>query len=302
MQSWKQESIFAEFVDEEDLLFGPFSSRRASVDASDRQAILASTIHASQQLARVVEAHEAESFWATQLLEYLHRLNDSSPAQTPDEQYSHLYILRKWLFWIPTVLLQGPSTHAPAMLVLSHFYATAIALEPLYPELGPAFCARIALPPLEQIISVTDAMQQSQQPMDPNAMELAALMHFPQQVAINFRNRVVQPQQLAMHHQNSSMVSVTEEPCSFTGVGNLSPSFAPAPLHLSSSQAPSSSSSYLEVPNAQSAGFTYGTSGWGAVPSPGFPPTDYTQEDPLYECSMGGFRGGFVPSPAPVWT
>lgn len=298
MQSWKHESIFAEYIDEEDLFVGAYPSRRSSIELLDRNGILGNTIQAVERLRRFLAGHEAESYWIDQLLDYLQRLHVSSPAQTPDEQFSHLYLLRKWLFWVPTTLLQRPDGQGPAMLTLSYFYATALALEPLYPDLGSAFCARIALSPLEQIVNVVNAMQ-SQRSMDVNSMEIAALIQFPQQTALAFRSRVIQSQQIGLQ-QASAMLNVDPETLNYTSIGNLSPAFAPSALHVS--QPAASHTSYLEVPNAQS-GFSYGTQSWGAMPSPGFPPQSYsTQDDQLYEYSLGGFRGGFVPPPAPIWT
>lgn len=300
MHSWKHESIFAEYISEEDLFVGAYPSRRPSLDQNDRNTILSNTIHASQRLQRFVAGHEAESYWIGQLLQYLQRLHASSPAQTPDEQYSHVYLLRKWLFWVPTLLLQSQGGQGPALLTLSHFYAAALALEPLYPDLGSAFCARVALSPLEQIISVTDAMQ-SQRAMDQNSMEIASLMQFPQQMALGFRNRVIQSQQIAM--QQSSPMMVNPDTLTYTSIGNLSPAFAPSLLHPVPTQPATTHASYLEVPSQQPS-FSSVQSGWGAMPSPGFPPQSYTpqEEQQFYGYSLGGFRGGFVPTPNPIWT
>lgn len=300
MHSWKYESIFAEYITEEDLFVGAYPSRRPSLDEENRNTILSNTIHASQRLQGFVVGHEAESYWIGQLLQYLQRLHVSSPAQTPDEQYSHLYLLRKWLFWVPTLLLQTQGGRGPALLTLSHFYATALALEPLYPDLGSAFCARVALSPLEQIISVTDAMQ-SQRVMDQNSMEIASLMHFPQQMALDFRNRVIQSQQMAMQH-GSPMV-VTPDTLNYTSIGNPSPAFAPSLLHPVPSQSAAMHASYLEVPSVPPS-FTSVQTGWSAMPSPNFPPQSYTprEEQQIYGYSLGGFRGGFVNTPDPIWT
>lgn len=302
MHGWKHESIFAEYINEEDLFMGVYPCQRPSLDVTERNAILANSIQASQRLQRFVAGHEAEAYWIAQLLDYLQRIHVSSPPQTPDEQFSHLYLLRKWLFWVPALLLQRQGGQGPAMLIVSHLYATALALEPLYPDLGSAFCARVALSPLEQIINVTDAMQ-SQRAMDPNSMEIAALMQFPQQMALAFRSRMVQWEQLGMQ-QPSPMLSVDPDTLNYTSIGNLSPAFAPSLLHPAQPATATTHASYLEVPPAQSGGFSYGTQSWGAMPSPGFPPHSYPTQDEqqLYDYSLGGFRGGFVTSPAPIWT
>ena len=300
MQSWKHESIFAEYINEEDLLVGAYipSRQMTSPDSTERFTILGNTVHALQQLQRALMGHEGESYWIGQLLQYIQRLQASSPAQTPDEQFSHLYLLRKWLFWVPVLLLERQGSQGPAMLTLAHFYATALALEPMYPDLGSAFCARVAFAPLETIISVTEAMQ-SQRAMDQNTMEIASLMQYPQQMAMRFRTKILELQQGRMA-SDSTLLNVNPETLSYTSIGNLSPAFAPSPLHSAGGHLSSSQSSYLEVPVSQS-GFTYGTQSWGAIPSPGFPPLASQHDDQLYGYSLGGFRGGFV-TPAPIWT
>lgn len=277
------------------------STQTSLPEVPERYAILSSTVQALQQLQRTLANHEAESYWIGQLLHYVQQLQKSTPARNPDEQFSHLYLLRKWLFWVPVSLLRRHGEQGPAMLTLAHFYATALALEPLYPDLGSAFCARIVLTPLETIVTVTDAMQ-SQRAMDVNSMEIASLMQFPQQAAMVFRNKMMEHK--GGIQQDPSVMGVNADTLNYTTIGNLSPAFAPSPLHdpAAASQAPSlQHSPYLEVPISQS-GFTYGTQSWGAVPSPGFPPQIYSAPDDLfYGYHAGGFPGGFVNS-TPIWT
>ncbi|KAF2162171.1 hypothetical protein M409DRAFT_27551 [Zasmidium cellare ATCC 36951] len=302
MQSWKHESIFAEYINEEDLIIGPYGATRQATlpEAGERHSILSTAIQSLQQLQRFLGGHESEAYWIGQVLQYIQRLQASAPAQTPDEQFSHLYLLRKWLFWVPVLLLQRQGGQGPAMLTLAHLYATALALEPVYPDFGSAFCARIALAPLETIINVTDAMQ-SQRAMDQNSIEIASLMQFPRQMAMNFRRRMADTQQGGFR-QETSMYSVNPETLNYTSIGNLSPAFAPSPLHSTAAQAHAAQSPYLEVPISQS-GFTYGTQSWGAMPSPGFPPQSFSgQDDQLYGYSLSGFRGGGFVTPQPIWT
>ena len=303
MQSWKHESLLTEYITEEDLVASSFRThrRRASVNPFERSGILQRTVQSLQRLQMALAGHELELSWVTQLLTYVQRLQSLNPPQTAEEQFSQLYHLRKWLFWVPISLLQRQDGQGPALLTLSHFYATALTLEPLFPDLGSSFCGAVALPPLENIIRVTDAMQ-LEQAMYPTSVEIATLMQFPQQTALSYRNCAMQTAQPAMQ-QEPNLVTISPETLSYTSIGNLSPAFAPSPLHSSTPQSASSSQSpWLEVPSTH-LGFSYGTQSWGLVPSPGFPAQSYTpQEEQMYGyMSMGGFRGGFVPT-APIWT
>ena len=304
MQSWKYESIFAEFITEEDLVGTSFRThrRRPSVNPTERGAILHQTAQALQRVQIALVGHELELHWLNQIITYIQRLQSLNPPQTAEEQFSQLYYLRKWLFWVPVSLLQRPAGQGPAMLTLAHFYATALILEPLFPDLGSSFCSALGLPPLEAIIRGTNAMQ-SEQIVTPGSNEIATLMHFPQQVALSYRTRAIQTQQLAMQ-QDSPMVNISPETFNYASMGNLSPAFAPSPLHYGTPQSASSiQSPFLEVPTSH-AGFTYGMQSWGVAPSPGLPAQTYGSQDEQmygYMSSMGGFRGGFV-QPAPIWT
>ena len=314
MQSWKHESVFAEYITEEELAGSYRSHRRtSSLDPSQRDVVLQNTIYSLQNLQVALAHHETESYWIGQLLTYLQQLQTSAPARSPDEQFNHLYLLRKWLFWVPVHLLQQQGGQGPALLTVAHYYATALSLDLLFPDLGSSFCAKIALSPLEAILNVTNAMQ-SEHAMDQTSVEIASLMQFPQQTALNFRTRNMPhapPSQLEIP-PHATMLTVTPETLSYTNIGNLSPAFAPSALDFTPSHTPTasqSSSSFLEVPVSQS-GFTYGTQSWGSLPSPLFPPSIYTtQEEQIYGYGglptlSGGFHqshGGFV-QPVTIWT
>ena len=234
-----------------------------------------------------------------QLYTYIQRLQSLEPAKTAEEQFTQLYYLRKWLFWIPVSLLQRRGGQEPAMLTLAYFYATALTLEPLFPDLGSSFCSAIALPPLEAIINVMDIMH-SRRPINATSIEIVSLMQFPQQTALGYRTRAAQTNQTILQ-QPSPMVTLSEA-WSYPTIGNLSPAFAPStPLYTTPQPVSSAQSPWLEVPSAHP-GFGHGTQSWGMA-SPGFPSADQIQDEQLYGymSSMGGFRGGFVQQ-TPVWT
>ena len=187
------------------------------------------------------------------------------------------------------------------MLTLSYFYATALTLEPLFPDLGSSFCSAIALPPLEGIINVMEIMQ-SQSAMDAASIEISSLLQFPRQTALGYRARAAQTNH-TIPQQPSPMVTLSEM-WSYPSVtvGNISPAFAPSTPHYATPQSGSSTQSpWLEVPTTHS-GFSHGTHTWGMA-SPGFPSAGHLQDEQFYDylSATGGFRGGFV-QPTTVWT
>lgn len=301
MQSWKHESVFAEYIAEEDLFAASFQThhRRQSVSDGERNTVLQSTIHALQRLRLALAGHDHELQKTSELLEYIQRLHGVDPPGSPEEQFNHAYYLRKWLLWVPVSLLQRQGgAHGPALMTIAHFYSTALELEPLFPDLGTSFCASLALPSLEAIFHLASTMQASQ-PMNPDFLEISGMLQHPQRVALNYRSRAMLGQ-TSMIPPQMPVTTISPDALSYTTVGNLSPAFVPSPLHSPTPQSGSSYSSFLDVPGPSNPGFGYGTENWGVSPSPGYPAMS-----PVYgmqgEQSYGGFRSGLV-SPATIWT
>ncbi len=301
MQSWRYESIFAENIPEEDLVANALRThrRQPSLNPTERADTLHALAQSLQRLQATLASNELEQYWVNQLQNYVHRLQALDVARTPEEQFSQLYYLRKWLFWVPLSLMQRSGGQTSALLTPAHFYATALILEPMFPDLGTSFCSANALPPLENIIRVMDVMY-SQGGLTAISVETASLMQFLRQAVFNYRSRMAQTSQQTLHHA-SPMVTLSET-WNHPTIGNLSPAFTPStPSHYGTPQSASSSqSSWLEVPNAQP-GFAYGTHSWGAA-SPGFPSTTQAANQEMYGylgMSSMDLGGGFVN--AAVW-
>jgi hypothetical protein len=207
-------------------------------------------------------------------------------------------------------------------------------LEPLFPALGPAFCARSALVPLENIINITNAMH-SQYGADVSSQEIVSLMQFPCQAAMLFRSRHMAEDQSQSLHQHSyahdslntttdllgdnSLLEYDPNMLAYTNFDDHNSAYTPDSMHFGlastafrqsylDSPAPLPSQ-HLAVPD-----FTHGAQSWGTVPSPGFPPRAFADEaadaahydeyhdgrDNMHNL-MRGDQFGCVP-PAPIWT
>lgn len=303
MRSWQHVSPIIDMVVEEDLAGSTYHvyQSRTTVGTSERITILQNNAIALQRLQLALIGNENELQWVNQLAGYNHHLQKLPTIQTAEEQFNCLYQLRKWLFWVPVALLQRQGGQGPAMLTLAHFYATALSFEALFPDLGPSFCSAIALRPLESIIGVTDAMQ-TEWRMDASSTEIGSVMQYPRETALSYRMRTMQNEQAYSTHESPSM-DMGPSIINYASTGNLSPAFAPSPLHYSPVQTTSQSHApFLEVPTS----FSYGTQGWNAMPSPGLPPFAYIKQEgeQLYDfggVSLGDYHGGFVPM-ATAWT
>ncbi|GAB7355101.1 hypothetical protein MBLNU459_g5682t1 [Dothideomycetes sp. NU459] len=313
MDGWRHESLFAEYIVP---FLKPVHEARPHVSHQERHSILSTVISSLDRLRPFLVGHDTESYWVDQLLSYVQSLIRSHPAQTVVDQFDQLYKLRKWILFVPSLLLEQPVVSGPVTLVLAHLYATALALEPLFPDLGPSFCTAISLEPLEKIIQMTAPMQMNQT-FGQHGLEIGSLMQFPQQAASSYRWAQQRDDQMHMQDQSRSdsyagPINFDMESMSYSSFGNLSPGFVPSQINAQHGRVPSDSHSpYLDVPTAtqtyESSGFTYGTSEWGTAPSPGFP----AQTQPIqnaeqgYEWELdapyGGVRGGFVNTPT-IWT
>nr|POE85230.1 hypothetical protein CFP56_67387 [Quercus suber] len=304
MHSWKHESIFAEYISEDDLFASSLGAhqRRSSVDQAESRMILQSIIGPLQMLQLSLAGQEYELDRVNQLLTYLQQLQTLKFPQTPEQQFNNLYQLRKWLFWAPPALLQRQGGQGSALLTVAHYCAVALAVEPLFPDLGQAFLSGLALRSAECIFTIMNAM--TEHGLNVASLELAPLMQFPRQAAMKYQNQLADPSPYT--GADSSMFTVDPETFTYTTIGSISPAFAPSPLHYGSEhRTPSSSQSpYLEVPGNQSS-YGYGAQTWGAAPSPSFSPHAFaTQEEHDYDYadpSLGNFRGGFVAA-TPIWT
>lgn len=312
MEAWKHESLFADIL--EDLSLLNCKDVQPLPDVEERQAVLSGVISGLQRLQPFLAGHETESQWISQLLGYMRTLHASQPAGTSVEQFDQLYRLRKWVHFVPGLLLDRPTVGGPAILVLAHLYATALAVEPLFPSLGPAFCAGPSIKPLERIIEMTAPMQ-IEQLFGQTAHEISGLMHFPQSAAAAFRSRTAwssRNMSRVSQHRNPPpttyqiAVSSDMEAPAYQPFANLSPGFASSSLR--SSMSSGSHSPYLELPTAgpsyENTGYTY--TEWTPAPSPAFPPQQYLAQEnehpynpdyPPYQ----GFSGGFV-NTIPIWT
>jgi hypothetical protein len=334
MQSWTHDSIFAEFINEEGMFEGhdDVSQQTAPLVPAERSATLQTLLSALQRLQAFFVDNEAELHWISQLTSYVESLHSSVPARTPEEQFAHLYLLRKWLFWVPALLLQRPSGQGPAMLTLAYFYSTALVLEPLFPALGPAFCARSALVPLENIINITDAMH-SQYGADNSSQEIISLMQFPCHSALLFRTRHMLDDQSQSQHSyahsqvqttpglldETSMLDFNSSVLDYTGLEDHNSAYASDSMQYGMAST-NFNHSYLQVPSSLPTqqlalpDFTHGAQNWGTVPSPGFPPRafaaeaadaalydDYNDGHDVMHDMLRGDQFGCVP-PAPIWT
>jgi len=317
MQQWRHESMFAEYIAEHSPMrtksyMNSISSPITEHARVENLRTISNIYDALQRLHTYLNKHDQESKWIDQLRGYLDRLRTMSPAQTAEDQFAQLYALRKWLFWVPISLLAAKSQDVTVLLVLAHFYATALALEPLFRELGSVFCADLALPPLEEIIHLVRENRGIH--YESRSPAISYMIQFPADMASSYKERrdwarqptsdgsPVQPQ-FALETLNLE-IGTHISPYSYSQ--SLSPAFAPSPLtFIPSGMASGQTSPFLEVPRQSIDNFAVATSSYASPlgsPATVLPPYSMPEERPFSfgMPPMGYHPSGFVATP--IWT
>jgi hypothetical protein len=323
MQAWSDESVLTELISQQGIPPSQtFTNDENAVSPELRQehlAILQRIHSALQRLQPYLATCEQESRWIDQLSGYIQRLRTSNPPQSSEEQFTQLYALRKWLFWVPVTLLSSRKGDIFTLLVLSHFYAAALALEPLFSHIGTPFLANIALPPLEELIQIINTVQSSNN-FTQMTQGAAMMMEFPRETLTLYRTQRdwsqqqslgVPPLQDTSYNNGIEMLNLElgNHIAEYGYNQSLSPAFAPSPLHLSPPMLPGTAprSPYLEVPRSGAEIFGYSSAGSNystPLASPAMNPPIFKQEEEAaygFNVPFGYSSGGFV-SPAAVWT
>lgn len=272
-------------------------------------------IHASlQRLQPYLSRNDQESKWVDQLKGYLERLRASAQPQTPEEQFNQLYALRKWLFWVPISLLAAKRGDVNVLVVLAHFYATALALEPMFPDVASVFVSDLSLRPLEEIVTLVQGFQDTR--YDSRIQTMSYLVQFPTDMASSYRTRrewsrqqssAISPVQQSAYALESINLDLEHQIAQSSYGQSLSPAFAPSPLtFLPSGMASTPTSPYLEVPRTAD---PYGSNSYASSssyasplgsPANVLPPYSAPQEHAFAFGMPTGYPSGFVATP--IWT
>ncbi|KAL6707456.1 hypothetical protein ACN47E_004026 [Coniothyrium glycines] len=261
MQPWRHESLFADYITEH----SPMPSRHfmnpictpITQQARTEHLNHLAEIHASlQRLQPYLSRSDQESKWVDQLKGYLDRLRLSPQPQTPEEQFNQLYALRKWLFWVPISLLAAKRGDVNVLVVLAHFYATALALEPMFPDTASVFVSDLSLRPLEEIITLVQGFQDTR--YDLRVQTMSYLIQFPSDIVSSYKSRrdwsrqqvsADSPVPQPLYGLESINLDLENQIAQYSYGQSMSPAFAPSPLtFLPPGLTSVPNSPFLEVP------------------------------------------------------
>lgn len=245
-----------------------------------------------------------------QFIDYAQRLLDIQAASAPEDQFSHLYALRKWLFWIPATILKGSEHDYLTLVFLSHLYAMALAVEPLFPDVAGSMVSAMSLPPLEKLLATFEELRTNPAGTglaDTDIQNIFSLMIWPQQVVTSYRSRqaesiygtsIIAHSPIGLDDFSSDLMQATET----FSIPQPSPAFAAQrSSRVSTSSSWSSGqgsvgSPYLELPtlasNPPRGRRDYSVTSMSA----GYDPNEALFMDTQFDYT------GFVHSPPPLWT
>ncbi|QDS77494.1 hypothetical protein FKW77_000180 [Venturia effusa] len=329
MQNWRSESALTDLMSQQSILsqhiFTNDSSFVSTEMRQDHLRTLSRVGDVLQRLQPYLTTCEQESRWIDQLSGYVQRLRNSDPPSSSEDQFRQLYALRKWLFWVPVILLSSRKGDIFTLLVLSHFYAVALTLEPLFSHIGAPFLGSLALPPLGELIKVINTVQSSDN-FSSMTQAAATMMEFPREALATYKARRVWVQVPSPHVQVSQPpygletlnLDLRAHMSEYGHNQSLSPAFAPSPLHNgppTTLSTPSSGtlprSPFLEVPRSSgvevfaysSAGSTYSapqTLSHSRLPV--FKQEEDSSSSFNFNSTPYGYSASVAPPVASIWT
>jgi hypothetical protein len=332
MQPWKHESLFVDYIAEHTPMpnrhfMNPLSTP-ISQEARTQQLNTLTDIHSSlQRMQPYLSRNDQETKWVDQLKGYLERLRTSNQAQTPEEQFNQLYALRKWLFWVPISLLSAKRGDVNVLCVLAHFYATALALEPMFPDIASVFVSDLSLLPLQEIVTVVQGYQDPR--YDSRLQTMSYLVQYPIDMVSSYKTRrdwtrqhntAVSPIQQPSYALESINVDLENQIAQYSNYGqahSLSPAFAPSPLgFLPPGMASTPTSPFLDIPRTTADAYVSSTYATSSYPSSSYASSNYATpmgspanallppyaapSEHAYTYGMSGYTSGFVATP--IWT
>jgi hypothetical protein len=193
MQAAGSETIFSEHLNQ--YLVDPlqtFSSETVfpitASEQQERKEVLLSIRSALDRLISAISPAGRDRRYLDDLGSYMETLRRSTLPQTPKEQFDILYHFRKLLLWAPVSLLCSGRLEISTLIVLSYLYASALALEPVFPDIGAVFLGSQAVNPLTQCILRAQAYRDSKE-FQASSQMIEMLMEFPRNALDQYQRR-----------------------------------------------------------------------------------------------------------------
>lgn len=203
MRPWLHETELGTFLQEQRQSRGARTPVIPSIPSPHQQRIeedlsrLDEAITQIRHMRQSVQSNEDMVSRLTDLVDFLQELRADFPVPAPEQAFERLQTLRMWLFWLPPILLRQDDSDIGAIAVLSHFFSSALLVEPLFPEIGGSYFGSMVTGPIDEM-RTTLLTKQAAEPQSTAIHVALSLTEFPQRTLMNYRMR----QQSLSQHQD----------------------------------------------------------------------------------------------------
>ena len=188
---------------------------------------------------------------AVGLVDYLQDLQRDLSTQAPEQAFIRLQPLRDLIFWLPPLILRAGESDLAPLILLSHLYASALAVEPLFPNIGGAYLGSMSVLPLERVHDMLRT-RRSTQPQDTSIQVALSLIDVPVQIMTSYRlkqrhdtqgTRTLEDYRYSPHE---SPYAAPQMPMSASTDASTAPNYCNSPLHVPNNR-PLPGSAYFQA-------------------------------------------------------
>ena len=173
---------------------------------------------------------------AGRLLEHLQELQRDLSVQAPEQAFTRLQPLRDLIFWLPSSILHAGESDLASLTLLSHLYASALAIEPLFPNIGGAYLGGMSVLPLERVHDMLRT-RRTTQPQDTSIQVALSLIDAPIQIMTSYRLRQRHNSQSSQgmegyhYSPHGSPYTAPQMPVSTSTDAIIAPQYSNSPRH-----------------------------------------------------------------------
>jgi len=197
MRPWMHESQLAIYLESQRSSLRSRTPRTPSFAASHSQTqsedilLLDQASTALQNLRLRLTNYEELTGHVDRVIQYLQAIRRDFPLQAPEEAFGRLQPLRQLLFWMPPSILRSSESDLGPIAVLCNFSALALALEPLFPEIGGTYLGSMSVTPIEKMHEIMQ-LRRNANPQDPALQVAMSMLDTPLHILAVYRSRQAQ--------------------------------------------------------------------------------------------------------------
>jgi hypothetical protein len=192
MHPWREKSLFAEYLLEDDLYKASPNAVYKPVNIltdTDETAALRYIQDALQRVEQYAQGRKEEIMILRNLMAFIDNVARHLPIEDPALRFYLLEPTRSMLYWYPTQLCGRARSDPIAMVVLAHLYAISLTVQPVFAGSGAAHFRGLSTTPIDDIYLTLVEMHRAKGETMESFIPLS-LMHFPMQAVSLFRSRM----------------------------------------------------------------------------------------------------------------